>query len=145
MTKLTWVLILNVMTFSLLSQNNITVNIEFSGLKSHEGSLRIGLFKTQEKFDSEEPFQFFVVSKKEVKNGVLTKSFQLPVGEYGISVIDDVNNNKKLDKSMLGIPKEGYGFGNYIHKGFSSPKFSDFKMKVDNESDIIKVIFRYLI
>ncbi len=36
----------------------------------------------------------------------------LAPGEYGISVVHDENENGDLDKNFVGIPKEGFAFGN---------------------------------
>lgn len=36
----------------------------------------------------------------------------LEPGDYAVSVIHDRNNNGKLDTNTLGIPKEGFAFGN---------------------------------
>lgn len=127
-----------------IAQKNHTVSVEFSGIKSTKGSIRMGLFKTRETFEAEKPFEFFVVSKAGMKNGTITQSFELPEGEYGISVWDDANDNEVFDKTFIGIPKEGYGFGNYIHKSFSKPQFSEFNTKVYHGMKPIKVAFRYI-
>ncbi len=39
----------------------------------------------------------------------------LPPGRYGIVVLHDENENKKLDRNLLQIPKEGFGFANNPH------------------------------
>ncbi len=143
MINIFYTIILVLLNISLWSQSKIPVTVEFSGIETTTGSLRMGLFRSQEAFDDEKPFEFFIVSKSELKNGIITQSFQLPEGEYGISVWDDANDNKKLDKTFIGIPKEGYGFGNYIHKAFSKPKYSEFKTKIERKNQKVKVIFRY--
>ena len=47
----------------------------------------------------------------------------LPPGDYGVAAIHDENRNAKLDRNMIGIPKEGFGFANNPHVGLSSPPF----------------------
>jgi uncharacterized protein (DUF2141 family) len=47
----------------------------------------------------------------------------LPPGDYGVAAIHDENSNAKLDRNMIGIPKEGFGFANNPHVGFSAPPF----------------------
>ncbi len=126
------------------AQEKIPVSIEFSGIKTEKGTLRMGLFKSKDAFEKEKPFEFFVVEKTGFKNGSLTQSFQFPKGEYAISVWDDANDNGKMDKTIVGIPKEGYGFGDYIHKSFSKPNYDDFKMKISNTNQKVQVQFRYL-
>lgn len=47
----------------------------------------------------------------------------LPPGDYAVAAIHDENSNAKLDRNMLGIPKEGFGFSNNPHAMFSAPPF----------------------
>jgi uncharacterized protein (DUF2141 family) len=36
----------------------------------------------------------------------------VPAGRYGVAVLHDENENKKLDRDIFMIPKEGFGFAN---------------------------------
>ncbi len=47
----------------------------------------------------------------------------LPPGDYGVAAIHDENRNAKLDRNLIGIPKEGFGFANNPHVGLSAPPF----------------------
>ena len=49
----------------------------------------------------------------------------LPPGDYGVAVIHDENKNHKLDRNMIGWPKEGFGFANNPHVGLSAPAFKE--------------------
>ena len=53
----------------------------------------------------------------------VTEEFQVPPGRYGIAVIHDENENQKLDRNFLGIPKEGFGFANNRRVMLSAPSF----------------------
>jgi uncharacterized protein (DUF2141 family) len=47
----------------------------------------------------------------------------MPPGDYGVAAIHDENRNAKLDRNIIGIPKEGFGFANNPHVGLSAPTF----------------------
>jgi uncharacterized protein (DUF2141 family) len=47
----------------------------------------------------------------------------LQPGDYGVAAIHDENRNAKLDRNLIGIPKEGFGFANNPHVGLSAPAF----------------------
>jgi uncharacterized protein (DUF2141 family) len=49
----------------------------------------------------------------------------LPPGDYGVAVIHDENSNHKLDRNLIGIPKEGFGFANNPHVGLSAASFHE--------------------
>ena len=44
--------------------------------------------------------------------------------DYAIVILHDENNDNIFQKNALGMPKEGYGFSNNPHIGFSAPSFS---------------------
>ena len=47
----------------------------------------------------------------------------IPPGDYGVVALHDENKNHKLDRNIIGLPKEGFGFGNNPHVGLSAPPF----------------------
>lgn len=59
-----------------------------------------------------------------------TVELQLPPGRYGIAVLHDENSNHKLDRNMIGFPKEGFGFSNNPKVGLSAPSFDTAAMQV---------------
>jgi uncharacterized protein (DUF2141 family) len=58
-----------------------------------------------------------------IGNGEATEVFQVPPGNYAVVVIHDENMNHKLDRNLLGIPKEGFGFANNPHVLLTAPSF----------------------
>jgi uncharacterized protein (DUF2141 family) len=59
-----------------------------------------------------------------------TLSFtNLPSGSYALALIHDENGNGKLD-TMLGIPREGFGFSRNPAIRFGPPKFADARVIV---------------
>lgn len=60
-----------------------------------------------------------------VQSGTVTYRFDLPDGTYAIGIFVDANDNNKMDKNFLGIPKEQYGFSNNAKARFGPPSFDD--------------------
>lgn len=122
------------------------VMITVTNLRSSNGQVSLGIYKDQATFDKETPYLFKGFPKAgQVTNGTMKFNLSLPPGEYGITMLDDENNNSKMEYNWIGLPKEGFGFSNYYTGGFSKPKFTDFKIIVEagkNTSATIKV--RYL-
>ncbi len=68
------------------------------------------------------------------KKGSLVAAIKnIPPGFYGIAVWHDENGNKKMDKNLLGIPKEKYGFSKNIYGRFGPPDFDKIAVKVTPE------------
>jgi len=58
----------------------------------------------------------------------------LEPGDYAVSVIHDRNNNGKLDTNRLGIPKEGFAFGNNAMGIFGPPSFENAKVSIRDKA-----------
>lgn len=64
--------------------------------------------------------------------------FDLPKGEYAVSTYQDVNNNGKLDRYIIGKPKEPYGFSNNVNP-FGKPSYKDCKFTLVNSPKSISI------
>ncbi|MCX7697198.1 MAG: DUF2141 domain-containing protein [Bacteroidales bacterium] len=105
------------------------VEITITNIRNSKGVIRIGIFKDQESFDKETPYDGKIFPKKSVLNGKLVVKFDLPPGKYGFAVLDDENEDGKMNYNLLGVPKEGYGFsGNTFF--LSKPSFSEFAVNI---------------
>lgn len=130
---------------TLRSVGLVDIEITVKNIKTTNGKILIGIFKDNASFDKEKPFKSVQASKESMKNGVLTIKTQLEAGIYGASLLDDENNNAKMDYNFIGVPKEGFGFSNYYHKGFSKPKFQTFQFEVkDAITTKIDMAIRYM-
>jgi uncharacterized protein (DUF2141 family) len=63
------------------------------------------------------PFPMLV---KATKGSVVLNFKDVPPGKYAVSLFHDENDNKQLEKNVLGIPTEGYGFSRNA-RGFRAP------------------------
>jgi uncharacterized protein (DUF2141 family) len=54
----------------------------------------------------------------------------LAPGRYAIVVVDDENGNGDLDRNLLGIPTEGYGFSNGVRPTLRPPSFDEAALAV---------------
>lgn len=115
---------------SFLTTQAQTVQLTITNLKSTDGQILVAVFKDQQGFKDEKPVSRHRFPKSSLTNGTLKVSLDLPPGTYGLALVDDANKNGKMDKNMLGIPKEGVAFSNFYLSGMSKPTFNDFKFEV---------------
>ena len=58
----------------------------------------------------------------------------LPYGEnYTIAIFHDVNDNGKMDKNFVGVPKEPYGFSNNARSKWGPPKYEIAKFELNQK------------
>jgi uncharacterized protein (DUF2141 family) len=50
-----------------------------------------------------------------------------------------------MEYNFLGIPKEGFGFSDYYHKGIKKPKFDSYKFSINkDQTKRITIRIRYM-
>ena len=67
----------------------------------------------------------------------------LAPGRYALSAFHDENDNGELDTNLLGIPSEGYGFGNDASAAFGPPSFEAAAVDVDAASGVTTLTLAY--
>lgn len=109
---------------------------DITNFESNKGSCRACLFNSAASFTGEggEPYrcvQVPITGKK-----VQATFDNIPAGIYALFILHDANNNNKLDKNLLGIPKEGYGASRNKLPFAAAPTFAGNKFVVENHSTI---------
>jgi len=120
------------------------VEMEITNLRNNKGCIRVGIFDSEKGFKDEKAIHEFVFSKAEVNNGKIFVRFTWKEGRYGFAILDDENEDGKMNYNFLGAPLEGYGFSNYIHSGISKPSFSDFVVNIKVGNNRVKVKMQYV-
>jgi len=121
-----------------------TLDIQIKNIRVGKGQLCVVVFADNEGFNAEKTVWETKCPKSMVVNGELHLKIQIQQGKYGLSVLDDENENGKMEYKLFGIPSEGFGFSNYYQKGIRKPTFDDFSFFVErNEIKIVTVMMKY--
>jgi uncharacterized protein (DUF2141 family) len=119
-----------------------TLEVTVSKIKTQKGAIRVGLF------NSEHTFLKNAIEGKVVKadsESVTVVFSNLKRGDYAVSVIHDENENGEIDNNLLGMPKEGFAFGNNAMGTFGPPSFEKAKVAIrDKQKEIQKIDLKYL-
>lgn len=121
-----------------------TLIIQVSGLRSNSGSIQVQFFDSQKNFDKEKPLFTRINQKTNVSDGEFTITYHdIKPGLYGIAILDDENNNRKMDYGFF-LPKEGFGFSDYYHKGMTQPDFKKFSFTMGSGTKKVSIKVRYM-
>lgn len=63
----------------------------------------------------------------------------VPKGTWAVLAYQDENGNGALDRNLLGIPKENYGFSRDAASKFGPPGFDDAAIEVGDEPAVAKI------
>src|SRR5215471_9574360 len=110
------------------SGGHATLILKVTGLRSEKGQVKIAVFNSSEKWLSEQPIYSSTINVD--SQTVTWRINDVLYGDYGVAVFHDENNNGKMDKNVLGIPLEPYGFSNNVRVTFGPPKWEEAKFTV---------------
>ena len=120
-----------------------SVEIEFTQLRSAKGVLRVCLTNAQSGFPDCSGGGW--VLRRTISAGAPRLHLEgLAPGKYALAVIHDANDNAKLD-TMLGIPREGFGFSQNPAIRFGPPSFESAGFEVAAGAQMQQVRIRYLL
>ena len=120
------------------------LEVEVTGISGDQGQIGVILFDSKKGFP--EDYEVAKDYKLVPVQGEMTKVElgPTPFGEYAVAVMHDENNNGKLDKNIMSMPKEGYGVSNNADSGvFGPPKFEDAVFSLTESRKSIRVKLRY--
>ncbi len=123
--------------FVFFPKENPRLELEIEHIASDNGKLWVAVYRSNDDFGAENPNIFKIVPVTSKKN--LVVSFELASGKYAVAVYHDLNNNEKLDKNFIGIPKEPYGFSNNFRPKFAPPKFSDCAFELPESGKRVRI------
>jgi uncharacterized protein (DUF2141 family) len=103
--------------------------VHIDGFRNQKGDAGVTVFTSPDGWP-ENNDKAFMHSGHPFTGDKTTVELQLPAGRYAIAVIHDENSNHKLDRNMIGIPKEGFGFANNPKVTLSAPSFDKAAMQV---------------
>ena len=129
--------------FITLSISAQTLTVEITNIRNNKGNISLAIFIDNTSFDLEKPFKKIIYSKTNLINGELRVKIKLKSGVYGISILDDENTDGVMEYNWFGLPKEGFGFSNYYHRGINKPNFQDFDFIVGKKDKIVQVKMKY--
>jgi uncharacterized protein (DUF2141 family) len=120
-----------------------TLTVAVSNIKTEVGTLNIAIYNQPDDWLSDKVLTgATLVVEDEIKEGVITTTFDLEPGDYAISVHHDDNDNGKMDTNFIGIPKEPTGLSNGAVPKFGPPKYKDavFTVSEDGAEMPIKLL-----
>lgn len=116
------------------SDGNTTLKVEVTNFEN-KASTKVWVSVFSEKGFLEKSIQTKSVI---ISGSKVIVEFDLPTGEYAVSTYQDVNNNGKLDRYIIGKPKEPYGFSNNV-KPFGPPNYKDCKFRLTSSPKSISI------
>jgi uncharacterized protein (DUF2141 family) len=120
--------------FSNLNNPTFDLKIEFNGMSSKKGTLQVAIYRKQDSFPEKKGA--YKGKIQEASNNLVIFE-NLPKDTYAVAVYHDENGNGKIDKNIVGMPTEKYGFSNNARGTFSAPSFQEASVEVNTDRKIV--------
>ena len=107
-----------------------TLQLTITGIRNADGTVRVGFYDSAAQWDTKRSSFQRSGAKSAVSGDTLVLVFaDVAAGRYAIAVADDENDNGGMDWGLL-LPREGFGFSNYEHRGLTRPAFEEFAFEL---------------
>jgi uncharacterized protein (DUF2141 family) len=115
--------------------------IRVTGLKAQRSNLLIAVFESPAGFPKSD--QSTHTTTIEAEGEKVELSLSLPINcPIAIAVFQDLDGNKMISKSSIGIPIEPYGFSNNARGLFGPPTFQQSVVRLKEGSDTLEITVR---
>ena len=104
------------------------IDLTITGFADNTGAARIVLMKDESGYRGvEKPT---LIAHAQIVDGVATWRADVPSGIYSIIAHHDMNADDALDRPLLGLPLEPYGYSNGAWTSFGLPAFEETAFRV---------------
>jgi uncharacterized protein (DUF2141 family) len=119
-----------------------TLTVQINNVRNASGNVHVDICPQKQFLGDDCTY----VGDAQAHAGVVTVTVNnLPPGHYAAQVFHDENRNKKVDRALFGIPKEGVGFSNDARISLGPPKWADAKFDFGGQPQTIKLKMRYFL
>jgi uncharacterized protein (DUF2141 family) len=145
------------------AQSTTTLTVEVANLRNQEGNVCLKLFSSGDGFPNDddsalertcvaidqpieptEADELAIDAASENTAPLFRYTFEnLAVGNYAVAIYHDRNRDERLNRTLFGIPAEGYGFSNDAPANFGPAKFDDAVFAVEEPNRTIQIRMRY--
>ena len=117
------------------------IKLMMAGFKNTNGTVKTVLVNTKEDFLKEAGQEGGTAATENISADLKAgHTFEnVAYGTYAIKVYHDANGNNKLDKNMLGIPKEAYGFSNNARGKMGLPAYESVTFEFNSPEQVIQI------
>ena len=116
------------------------VQLTVTGFKDNNGQAILNIFNSSDGFPSDFSKAYRSLKGKIIENKIKF-SVELPAGLYAFGCVHDENSNNRMEKNILGIPKEGAGLSNYSRGGY--PSYDKAKVHI-RENTFLQIKIKYI-
>jgi uncharacterized protein (DUF2141 family) len=111
--------------------------VRVAGIAEPQGAIGCALFRSADGFPLDTAASRSLWTKAETA-GVSCRFADVPAGRYAVSVVHDLNGNRRADTNLVGMPTEPWGVSNGVRPTLRAPRFDEAAFVVaDAAGDVV--------
>jgi uncharacterized protein (DUF2141 family) len=107
-----------------------SLTLRVDGFRNRKGVIGCAVFSSSKGWPEDDDKAYTRAAIPITAGSAVLNFPRVPPGRYGIVCLHDENSNHKLDRNIVRVPKEGFGFANNPHVAFSAPSWKDASVEV---------------
>jgi uncharacterized protein (DUF2141 family) len=125
-------------TYARETQQTGDITIVLTGFENNNGLVWISVVNSEQGYVDQHK-AFCGIKTKLTNRRVKVVLKDIPYGEYGIRTYHDEDGNGVLNKNIIGIPKEAYGFSNNARGLTGVPSYDKVRFKLNAPSITVNI------
>lgn len=124
-------------------EGSLNVTVHVKGLKDQSGQVIALLFHDSDGFpeNGDQADQIRVVEQLPSGKPAELQFGGLSNGTYAITVLHDENGDEQMNRSLLGVPQEGYGMSMNPPLSIGAPSFEDASFTLNEDRTLTVQLF----
>ncbi|MDP2870786.1 DUF2141 domain-containing protein [Methyloversatilis sp.] len=132
--RLAWLLALSALP---LNGAAAEIVVRVSGVTAANGEIGCALFERDIGFPMDNT-SARVRWQAAAAEGVTCRFADVVPGRYAVSVVHDLNGNRRVDTNLIGLPTEAWGVSNGVRPTLRAPRFDEAAFVVkDNDGETV--------
>jgi uncharacterized protein (DUF2141 family) len=117
-----------------------TLTIVVEGISNTNGVVGVLVFSSARGWPKDNARAFRAIAVPAHQGVVTILVSDLPSNDYAVVVLHDENENRRLDRNWLGLPKEQWGMSNNPQVHFSAPSFKQACFTLSQDETICVIL-----
>lgn len=113
------------------------LTLKIVNIDSDQGNMRVAVYADEAAFDKRSAYR--AVSQPAVKGEMKLVLSEIPPGNYGVMLFQDVNGNEVLETNLFGIPQEPWSASLGGSSVFGAPGWSDVIFTLPEAGAVINI------
>lgn len=127
----------------IFAEGAATLTIHLAGFRNDQGEAIVSLFRGERGFPDEVAASAATVQVA-IREGQATAVFTaIPYGDYAVSVLHDEDGDGQMATSLLGTPREGFGFSGAPDYRFGHPAYAQVRFLLVEPQREMTIGMRY--